>query len=105
MQCQVKMSALAHQDQHYQDRILVYGSKEYADVPMILIIPCLMFFAKKKLFAAQSIYSSENQDFSDSTLFAEINSPMLLINESSTPKKKQSFSQEVRTLDTTCNTR
>ncbi|XBH55887.1 hypothetical protein VPH35_077865 [Triticum aestivum] len=46
------------------------------------------------LSAVESVNSAQNQDFSDATSFAEINSPMLLINESSTPKKKQSFSQE-----------
>ncbi|KAM3277594.1 hypothetical protein ACQJBY_045474 [Aegilops geniculata] len=51
------------------------------------------------LSAVESVNSVQNQDFSDATSFAEINSPMLLIDDSSTPKKKESFSQEVGRTD------
>ena len=44
--------------------------------------------------AVESVNSVQNQDFSNATSFPEINSPMLLIDDFSTPKKKQSFSQE-----------
>ncbi|KAM3410052.1 hypothetical protein ACQJBY_002355 [Aegilops geniculata] len=45
--------------------------------------------------AVESVNSVQNQDFSDATLFAEINSPMLLIDDASTPKRKQACSQEM----------
>ena len=57
-----------------------------------------MLFAKKMFVAVESINIVRNQDYNNATLFAEINSPMLLIDDSSTPKKKQSFSQVVHTL-------
>ncbi|XP_044325979.1 uncharacterized protein [Triticum aestivum] len=46
------------------------------------------------LKVVESANSVQNQDLSDATSFAEINSPMLLIDDASTPKKKQAFSQE-----------
>ena len=46
------------------------------------------------LSVVESANSVQNQDLSDATSFAEINSPMLLIDDASTPKKKQAFSQE-----------
>lgn len=46
------------------------------------------------LSAVESINSVQSQDFSDATSCAEINSPMLLIDDASTPKKKQACSQE-----------
>ena len=62
-----------------------------------------MLFAKKLFVAVESINIVRNQDYNNATLFAEINSPMLLIDDFSTPKKKESFSQEVPILLTTCN--
>ena len=53
----------------------------------------------------ESVNSVQNQDFSDATSLAEINSPMLLIDDFGTPKTEQSFSQEVPTLATACNAR
>uniref|UniRef100_A0A453IU48 Uncharacterized protein n=1 Tax=Aegilops tauschii subsp. strangulata TaxID=200361 RepID=A0A453IU48_AEGTS len=66
------------------------GLRKYVDVPNILLIPCVLF-AKKLFVAVESVNSVQNQDFSDATSFPEINSPMLLIDDFSTPKKKQSF--------------
>ena len=63
-----------------------------------------MLFAEKLFAAVESVNSAENQVFSDATSFGENNSPMLLIDDSSTPKKKQSFSQEVSTFVTSYNT-
>ena len=80
------------------------GLRKYIYVPNILLISCVMLFARKSFVAVESVDSIKNQDYSDATSFAEINSPMLLIDDFSTPKQKQSFSQEVPTLLTTCNT-
>ncbi|XP_044447242.1 uncharacterized protein [Triticum aestivum] len=41
------------------------------------------------LSAMESVNSAQNQDFSNGSSFAEINSPMLVITDSSTLKKKQ----------------
>ena len=57
-----------------------------------------MLFPTKLFAAMESVNSAQNQDFSNGTLFAEINSPMLVITDSSTLEKKQSFFQEVHTL-------
>uniref|UniRef100_A0A8R7U3G6 Uncharacterized protein n=1 Tax=Triticum urartu TaxID=4572 RepID=A0A8R7U3G6_TRIUA len=38
------------------------------------------------LSAVELVNNVQNQDFSDATSFAEINSPMLLIDDFSTPK-------------------
>lgn len=43
------------------------------------------------LSAVESINSVQSQDFSDATSCAEINSPMLLIDDASTPKKETSL--------------
>uniref|UniRef100_A0A8R7THS9 Uncharacterized protein n=1 Tax=Triticum urartu TaxID=4572 RepID=A0A8R7THS9_TRIUA len=51
------------------------------------------------LSAVESINIVRNQDYNNATLFAEINSPMLLIDDFSTPKKKESFSQELGRLN------
>ena len=80
------------------------GLRKYVDVPNVLLIPCVMLFAKKLFVAVELVNNVQNQDFSDATSFAEINSPMLLIDDFSTPKNKQSFSQEVPILLTTYNT-
>ena len=80
------------------------GLRKYIYVPNILLISCVMLFARKSFVAVESVDSIKNQDYSDATSFAEINSRMLLIDDFSTPKQKQSFSQEVPTLLTTCNT-
>ncbi|XBI15953.1 hypothetical protein VPH35_058289 [Triticum aestivum] len=53
---------------------------------------CQVFFLNPD--PVESVNSFQNQDFSDATSFAEINSPMLLIDDASTPKKKQACSQE-----------
>ena len=62
-----------------------------------------VFFAEYLFAVVESANSVQNQDLSDATSFAEINSPMLLIDDASTPKKKQAFSQEVPTLVTACD--
>ena len=69
----------------------------YPNVSNIMLIPCVLLVAKKLFAAMESVNSVQNQDFSDATSFAEINSPMLLIVDSSTPEKK-SFSQDVHAV-------
>ena len=56
-----------------------------------------MLFAKKMFVAVESINIVRNQDYNNATLFAEINSPMLLIDDFSSPENNQSFSNEVPT--------
>lgn len=58
-----------------------------------------MMFAENLFAAVELVNSVQNKDFSDATSFPEINSPMLLIDDFSTPKKKQSFSQEHMKID------
>ena len=65
------------------------GLRKYVDVPNILLIPCVMLFPTKLFAAMESVNSAQNQDFSNGSSFAEITSPMLVITDSSTLKKKQ----------------
>ena len=54
------------------------GLRKYDDVPNVLLIPCVMLFPIKLFAAMESVNSAQNQDFSNGTLFVEINSPMLV---------------------------
>ncbi|KAM3388864.1 hypothetical protein ACQJBY_011162 [Aegilops geniculata] len=69
--------------------------------------PTVLVIAKfvPTLSAVESVNSVQNQDFSDATSFAEINSPMLLIDDASTLKKKQACSQEMHDALTSGNIR
>ena len=69
-----------------------------------IINPFSDVFAKYLFVVVELVNSDQNQDFNDATSLVEINSPMLLIDHASTPKKKQACSQEVPTLVTSCNT-
>ena len=60
----------------------------YPNASNIMLIPCVLLVAKKLFATMESVNSVQNQDYSDATSFAEINSPMLLIDDSNHRKKK-----------------